>query len=227
MASLSLAQEASRGVRARIEASNQQADQTTLTETSEFSSSITSATTESSYERGFDEESKRECGDEITRRYSDSQLEYLQGSTTTEQRKRQDSPPLKAIHYSTLNLNILDGVDSSDQPLSQEDFLKAIYDRVPSGKRLLSLMEQLLEVQKLMADRARHLEETKLEFVWSSVLQLVGLLFVVIFGVFGALALNAADIANKQSAEANQMAILTFCMLNPVSVNFQVYSKIS
>jgi hypothetical protein len=73
-----------------------------------------------------------------------------------------------------------------------------------------------LEVLTVIAERLKYLEETKVEFFWSSVLQLAGLLFVVIFSVFAALAYDAAEIANRQSAEANQMSFVTFCMLNPV-----------
>ena len=57
---------------------------------------------------------------------------------------------------------------------------------------------------------------SKVEFIWGSVLQLVGLIFVVVFGVFAALAYIAAGVANTQASEANQLSLLTFCMLNPV-----------
>jgi len=53
---------------------------------------------------------------------------------------------------------------------------------------------------------------SKVEFIWSSVLQLAGLIFVVVFGVFAALAYDAANIANKQSSQANQLALLNLCM---------------
>ena len=33
------------------------------------------------------------------------------------------------------------------------------------------------------------------------------------FGVFAALAYDAANIANKQSSQANQLALLNFCMV--------------
>jgi len=79
------------------------------------------------------------------------------------------------------------------------------------------MSRQELIVLNIVADRLKHLEGTKIEFIWSSVLQTVGLLFVIVFGVFAKLAYDAAEVANKQSFEANQISLLTFCLLNPVS----------
>ncbi|KAE9367454.1 hypothetical protein N431DRAFT_470886 [Stipitochalara longipes BDJ] len=108
-----------------------------------------------------------------------------------------------------------DDSSSSDKLVSQEDLLKAIYDKLPSAEMLSGLTQNQLEILIVIAERLKYLEETKVEFIWSSVLQLAGLLFVVIFGVFAALAYDAAEIASRQSAEANQMSLMTFCMLNP------------
>jgi tetrahydromethanopterin S-methyltransferase subunit G len=138
----------------------------------------------------------------------------------------QDSPvdipeapisPINVVTSSTPEPKNLNNDDSvSDKPLSQEDLLKAIHDKLPSAEIHSNLTLQQLEVLTVIADRLKYLEETKVEFIWGSVLQLAGLLFVVIFGVFAALAYDAAEVANRQSADANQMSLLTFCMLNPV-----------
>jgi hypothetical protein len=121
------------------------------------------------------------------------------------------------VHCLTPEPKISDDSGSSfDKPASQEDLLKAIHDKLPSAEILSGFTQHQLEVPTVIADRLKHLEETKVEFIWSSVLQLAGLLFVVIFVVFAALAYDAAEAANRQSAEANQMSLLTFCMQNLV-----------
>ena len=105
-------------------------------------------------------------------------------------------------------------------PILPEELSKAILDQLKSMELLSELSKgQLIELSRI----AKYVEissTSKVEFIWSSVLQLAGLLFVVVFGVFAALAYNAANIANKQSFEANQLSLLTFCMSNPVSQFF-------
>jgi hypothetical protein len=102
-------------------------------------------------------------------------------------------------------------------PVLTEELFKAVLDQLKSMETLSELSKhQLIELSRI----AKYVEissTSKVEFIWSSVLQLAGLLFVVVFGVFAALAYNAADVANKQSFEANQLSLLSFCMSNPVS----------
>ncbi|PMD19637.1 hypothetical protein NA56DRAFT_646964, partial [Hyaloscypha hepaticicola] len=108
-------------------------------------------------------------------------------------------------------------ISNQPVPVLPEDLCKAIHDQLKSMETLSELSKhQLIELSRI----AKYVEissTSKVEFIWSSVLQLAGLLFVVVFGVFAALAYNAADVANKQSFEANQLSLLSFCMSNPVS----------
>ncbi len=110
----------------------------------------------------------------------------------------------------------------SDRPVSAlpEELCKAVHDQLKSMETLSELSkDQLIELSRI-AKYVKISSTSKVEFIWSSVLQLAGLLFVVVFGVFAALAYNAANVANKQSFEANQLSLLTFCMSNPVSQVF-------
>jgi len=114
------------------------------------------------------------------------------------------------------------GSPTSDHPtsISQEDILQAIRSQLAATETLSKIS---IDITKIAED-VRTSSTSSVEFVWASVLQLAGLLFVVIFGVFSALAYDAAEVANKQSAEANQMSLLTFCMVNPVSLTFYTRS---
>jgi hypothetical protein len=111
-------------------------------------------------------------------------------------------------------------------PTPEEELLKAIRDKLPSSEILSRLSRDQVEILNVIAQSVKHLEDTKIEFVWNSALQLAGLLFVVIFGVFAALAYDAAAVANKQSSEANQLSLLTFCLLNPVSIHVSLLAII-
>lgn len=116
------------------------------------------------------------------------------------------------------------GTPTSDllAAISQEDIREAVRSQLAATE---TLSQMSIELKKIAED-VRTSSTSKVEFVWGSVLQLAGLLFVVIFGVFAALAYDAAEVANKQSAEANQMSLLTFCMVNPVSLALcTVYSR--
>jgi hypothetical protein len=154
---------------------------------------------------------------ETSRETSDSRPGRSQEIQSAARRETQNVLLVNDVHCSTPEPTMsVDGGSSFDKPATQEDLLKAIYDKLPSAEIPSGLTQHQLEVLTVIADRLKYLEETKVEFIWSSVLQLAGLLFVVIFGVFAALAYDAAEVANRQSAEANQMSLLTFCMLNPV-----------
>jgi hypothetical protein len=146
-----------------------------------------------------------------------SKPEFRQEIEPVDETHRLPLSPANAVNDSTQEpKNLNDGDISSEHQISQEDLLKAIRDKLPSAEIVSGLSKQELDVLNVIADRLLYLEETKIEFIWSSVLQLVGLLFVVVFGVFAALAYNAAGVANRQSFEANQMALLSFCLSNPV-----------
>jgi hypothetical protein len=62
-----------------------------------------------------------------------------------------------------------------------------------------------------ISDRISLLEDSKVEFIWNALLQTIGIIFVIIFGVFAVLAYSASQIANKQSFQANQLSLLAFC----------------
>ena len=168
---------------------------------------------------------------EHSQKTSGSQQGHFQEIQSIDPTALRNNSAADAIQVSTLQtMSIDDGDSSSEKPVSQEDLLRAIHDKLPSAEMLSSLTQHQLEVLNTIANRLKHLEETKVEFLWSSVLQLAGLLFVVIFGVFAALAYDAAEVANKQSAEANQMSFLTFCMpsMFPISCqNIQGEAKIT
>ena len=101
-------------------------------------------------------------------------------------------------------------------PISHDYFSKATRDQLSSLEILSELSRHQLAELRQMVALIEVSTTSKVEFIWGSVLQLVGLIFVVVFGVFAALAYIAAGVANTQASEANQLSLLTFCMLNPV-----------
>jgi hypothetical protein len=98
--------------------------------------------------------------------------------------------------------------------IRQEELLKSINNKLPPiGNTLMEL--QLLEgIQKQLCSG-----QSKPDFLWNCFLQILGVAFVIIFGVFSALAYISAQTANSQSMDANQIALLSLCLgSNSVSI---------
>ncbi|KAG0647979.1 hypothetical protein D0Z07_5688 [Hyphodiscus hymeniophilus] len=105
--------------------------------------------------------------------------------------------------------------DLKDPALVQELLLRDIANKLgmiaETSKHELRLMHSVVE-------RISLLEDSKVEFIWTAILQTIGLIFVIIFGVFAVLAYNASEISNKRSAEANQLSLLAYCDQAPYAV---------
>jgi hypothetical protein len=106
-----------------------------------------------------------------------------------------------------------DDEDPKNNLLIQEFLLREI------SSRLSTIAETSIHELRLLhsvSDRISLLEDSNVEFVWNAVLQTIGIIFVIIFGVFAVLAYNASEISNRQSFEANQLSLLAFCNQAPV-----------
>jgi len=70
-------------------------------------------------------------------------------------------------------------------------------------KTIIVTSREEVDLLQRVVDGIGSLDGSKSEFIWNTVLQVLGILFVIVFGAFSVLAYTAARIANKQSLEAN------------------------
>lgn len=113
------------------------------------------------------------------------------------------------------DLNPLQEDDDPKDDMIQELLLREI------SSKLGTIAETSIHELRLLhslSDRISLLEASKVEFIWNAVLQTIGIIFVIIFGVFAVLAYNANEIANRQSFESNQLSLLGYCNQAQVSL---------
>lgn len=108
--------------------------------------------------------------------------------------------------------------DPKDNFIMQDHLLRDIANKL--GIIAETSVHELRSLRSV-SDRISLLEASKVEFVWNAVLQTVGIIFVIIFGVFAVLAYNANEIANRQSFESNQLSLLSYC--NQVGLALAMY----
>lgn len=100
--------------------------------------------------------------------------------------------------------------------IRQEELLRSINDKLPPVGDTLTELQLLEDIQKQLCSG-----KSKSDFLWSCFLQILGVAFVILFGVFSALANISAQIANSQSQDANQIALLALCISsNSVSIKY-------
>jgi len=91
--------------------------------------------------------------------------------------------------------------------MRQEALLKSISDSLPQIGNSLNAL-------RLHEDRHEQLSsaQSKADFIWNCFLQILGVAFVVLFGVFSGLSYISAQAANSQSMDGNQIALLSLCI---------------
>ncbi|KAE9374103.1 hypothetical protein N431DRAFT_532808 [Stipitochalara longipes BDJ] len=86
------------------------------------------------------------------------------------------------------------------------DLLKSIDSKITPPEVHRKELTLLQNIHKQLQS-----ESTKIQFLWNAFLQITGIIFVVIFGAFSIIAYRIGEQANKQSNQANQLALLSFC----------------
>lgn len=94
--------------------------------------------------------------------------------------------------------------------VTQETLLNAINSKILPPERVL---DELLFIRRIH-DLLSLSESTKTQFLWNAFLQVMGIIFVIVFGVFSVLAYSTNERANKLTADANQLALLSLCINN-------------
>ena len=95
----------------------------------------------------------------------------------------------------------------------------ATCDKIPTAATAEGQLKTLREIRDLLAKQG-----TKTQFVWTVFLQVFGLIFALLFGIFAALSYNIGKLANVESSDANQLAFLSLCLSsNSVSSTYTLY----
>jgi hypothetical protein len=89
----------------------------------------------------------------------------------------------------------------------QEALLQIICDKLPS----IQIAEEELKLLRSIKRRIPS-ESTKTQFWWNISLQVTGIIFVLLFGVFAVLSYIIGRSTDGKSLEANQLAFLTLCL---------------
>jgi hypothetical protein len=109
-----------------------------------------------------------------------------------------------------------EGIEKSSTPasLTTSDLLDSINSKIPPPDTVLEELEILRAIHKQLRS-----ESTKIQFLWNAFLQIMGIVFVIVFGIFSGLAYKIGEKANTQASEANQLALLSLCFTsNSVSL---------
>jgi hypothetical protein len=89
----------------------------------------------------------------------------------------------------------------------QEALLQNICDKLPSveiAEKELKLLEKI--------ERRVLSESSKTQFWWNISLQLIGIIFVILFGTFAVLSYIIGKSTDRKSLEANQLAFMALCL---------------
>ncbi|PMD28679.1 hypothetical protein NA56DRAFT_640267 [Hyaloscypha hepaticicola] len=93
-----------------------------------------------------------------------------------------------------------------EKKLTTSDLLDSINSKIPPPDTVLEELKILRAIHKQLRS-----ESTKIQFLWNAFLQIMGIVFVIIFGVFSVMAYKIGQRANTQASEANQLALLSLC----------------
>ncbi|MCJ1320734.1 hypothetical protein MMC15_006075 [Xylographa vitiligo] len=107
----------------------------------------------------------------------------------------------------------------------QAALLQRLNDTLSSIKPKAEAADPQLALLQSIRDRIgpEKEETTKTQFVWNAILQALGVIIGILFGVFSILSYVVSETANGQSLAANQLALLALCLSSPNSVsNFSV-----
>jgi hypothetical protein len=112
--------------------------------------------------------------------------------------------------------------NSTPKSLTTSDLLDSINSKIPPPETVLEELAILRAIHKQLRS-----ESTKVQFLWNAFLQITGIVFVIVFGVFSVMAYKIGEKANTQASEANQLALLSLCFgSNSVSLPSSFYKII-
>jgi hypothetical protein len=114
-----------------------------------------------------------------------------------------------------------EGTEKNSTPtsLKTSDLLDSINSKIPPPETVLEELAILRAIHKQLRS-----ESTKVQFLWNAFLQITGIVFVIVFGVFSVMAYKIGERANTQASEANQLALLSLCFgSNSVSLPSSFY----
>lgn len=102
---------------------------------------------------------------------------------------------------------VLDTNELSHILARQEALLRTICDKLPSVQIAKEELKLLQSIEHRILSQS-----SKTQFVWNVFLQLVGIIFVVLFGAFAVLSYNIGKSTDRKSLEANQLTFLALCV---------------
>jgi hypothetical protein len=96
--------------------------------------------------------------------------------------------------------------NTDSTPPTKPNLLESINSKILPPEIVLEELALLRGIHKQLRS-----ESTKAQFLWNAFLQIMGIVFVIIFGVFSVMAYKIGERANTQASEANQLALLSLC----------------
>lgn len=117
--------------------------------------------------------------------------------------------------------NRLSSYDDASHILArQELLLQGIHNRLDVIGKTSELSKKELIVLEAIRDNigSSAKKTTKTQFIWNSILQTVGLVIGILFGIFAILLYRTTEIANRQALVSNQLTLMTLCLSSVNSV---------